>query len=185
MDAYDLVLSVIANEPGNQVVGRTLLQKKIFFLKEMISARVRFFPHYYGPYSREVAGVIDSLVSAGLLKERAESYPLSDETPWGESTRYTYELVRDLKNIHSLLKEQMGKAQYSRIQNAVKRINDRPESRNYKALSIAAKVLQILNEKGEMRIADLPKEARRLRWKLDTNDVKKAASFLKGINLLS
>lgn len=82
MNISALVLAVVENEPGNHVVGRTLLQKKIFFLKEMISEQVKFFPHYYGPYSREVAGAVDSLVSAGILKEIAENYP-SVETAWG------------------------------------------------------------------------------------------------------
>ena len=150
----------------------------------MTSASVRFFPHYYGPYSREVAEAVDSLVSAGILKETAESFP-SIQTPWGESTRYTYQLPENLfARIINLLEKRVGKQNYSRICESLKKINDRQEASNYKALSIAAKVLQILDEKGTMRVGDFPKEAKKLKWNLNPSDVSKAATFLKNIGLL-
>lgn len=185
MNTYDLVLAVLANEPEGCMVGRTLLQKKLYFLKEITSARIQFYPHYYGPYSREVAETVDSLVSAGILRERAESFP-SFETPWGESTRYSYDFSSNVRDVISdILEKRMGRTRYSRIRKILETINGRPEANDYKLPSIAAKVFQILNEKGEMRLSDFPKEARKLKWKLNTNDVKKAASFLKGIGLLT
>jgi uncharacterized protein YwgA len=184
MNAYDLVLAVLANEPNGRMLGRTSLQKKVFFLKEMISAPIRFFPHHYGPYSREIAEAVDSLVSAGILKETVESFP-SFQTPWGESTRYSYNFPGNIQSkIIFILEEGLGERIYSKIRKALKKINDCPEAKDYKSLSIAAKVLQILNEKGEMKVNDFPKEAKKLRWNLNTNDVKKAATFIKGIGLL-
>ncbi len=185
MNIYYLVLSALANEPEGCVLRRTLLQKKLFFLNEMISGPIRFFPHYYGPYSREVSETADSLVSAGILTERAESFP-SFQTPWGESTRYSYEFPEDTRDrITSIMEEQMGKEQYSQVCKSLKQINERPEANDYKSLSIAAKVLQILKEKGEMYVRDFPEEAKKLRWKLSTSDVNKAAEYLKGIGLLT
>ena len=70
MNIYDLILTVVANEPKDLVLGRTLLQKKLFFLNELISESIQFSPHYYGPYSRDVAETVDSLVSAGILRDR-------------------------------------------------------------------------------------------------------------------
>lgn len=186
MDSFDLVLAVVANEPRGGVLGRTLLQKKVFFLNEMIQGPVRFFPHYYGPYSRQVAETIDSLVTAGIIVERAESC-LHFQTPWGESTRYSYALADDKKKekILSILKARIGEEKYSMVSRELARINERPEARNYKQLSIAAKVSQILKEKRSVLLSDFPKEAGKLNWKLSQGDVKKAAEFLKVIGLLS
>jgi uncharacterized protein len=186
MNTNDLVLAVLANEPKTKghILGRTLLQKKLFFLKELTSAQIRFLPHYYGPYSREIAETVDSLVSAGFIIERAESYP-SMRTPWGETTRYSYELSSKVQdNIDKLLVERLGGKGYSKIQNSLKKINSLPESGDYKLLSLAAKVLQILNEKRQMRVNDFPREARKLNWDLRAEDVRKASVFLKNLGLL-
>lgn len=185
MNTSDLVLSVLVNEPEGAVLGRTLLQKKLFFLNEMISGPVRFYPHYYGPYSREVSEAVDSLVSAGILRERVEVFP-SFQTPWGESTRYSYDFPENVRDrVSSIVKNRIGKEIFSRLCEELKQINDRPEANDYKSLSIAAKVLQILKEKEEMHVSDFPTEAKRLRWRLTTKDVNKAAEFLKGIGLLT
>jgi uncharacterized protein YwgA len=87
MNVRDLVLAVVQGEPQQKMVGRTLLQKKVFFVNELLKGTIAFLPHYYGPYSREVASAVDSLVSAGLLTERPERFPEYD-TPWGESAPF-------------------------------------------------------------------------------------------------
>jgi hypothetical protein len=68
------------------------------------------------------------------------------------------------------------------LSKALDSINSRPEASDYKSLSIAAKVLQILKNKGSMRIRDFPSEAKKLKWNLSENDVKKAVEFLKNLD---
>jgi uncharacterized protein len=185
MNVSDLIIILIANETRGRIVGRTLLQKKLFFLNEKIKETIRFVPHYYGPYSREISETIDSLVSAGIIRERAESFP-QFETPWGDSTRYSYDFPNDLREtIISLVTKKIGQIKYDEICKTIKQINERPEAYDYRALSIAAKVLQILKQKSSLRVDDFPKEAKNLGWKLAVSDVKKAAHFLQGLGLIS
>ena len=55
MHIQDLILLVIGSEEENGLRGRTLLQKKIYFLSELKGVNHGFRPHYYGPYSSLVA----------------------------------------------------------------------------------------------------------------------------------
>jgi hypothetical protein len=183
MQAIDTVLAVIALEPEKRVVGRTLLQKKLYLLNELMSSGIRFQPHYYGPYSRDVAEAVDSLVSAGLIIERTESMPF-ETTPWGDSTRYSYSLGGDLGEKIEQFLEADYPAEYPRLKKRLAKINSCPESFDYRALSIAAKVHQILKLKGTLKIAQFPREAKRLGWRLRPKDVGKAAKFLEGLNLI-
>ncbi len=183
MDIMDLVLLVILDSQNRNIsIGRTLLQKKIFFMGELLRKPIHFFPHYYGPYSREVANSVDSLVSADIIKESIESIP-TYQTRWGESTRYIYQVI-DKNEIESFLAEKLGH-ELSKINKNLSRLNSVPGSDDYKSLSIAAKVLQILKEKKRVRVKDFSIEAKKLGWELTNSDIKKAINFLTELKLLS
>lgn len=69
MHIIDIILLVIKGEKDSELRGRTLLQKKIYFLSVMMENDLGFTAHYYGPYSSYVAGHLDSLVNYEILKE--------------------------------------------------------------------------------------------------------------------
>ncbi len=185
MDIQHLVLAVVANEPKDSSLGRTLLQKKMYFLNEMLNKSIDFYPHYYGPYSRKVADTVDSLVSASILKERVESFP-SVSTPWGDYTRYSYVLPEKVqKTINDILKNRLGENQYNIVQEKLKKINEYSDASDYKLMSIASKVLQILKIRGALNLKDFSKEAAKLKWNLKQSQVKRAAQFLTYLNLLA
>ena len=60
MHIQDLILLVIGNEKGQNLQGRTLLQKKFYFLSVLGSTDFGFGPHYYD--------TIFDLIAAGLRK---------------------------------------------------------------------------------------------------------------------
>jgi uncharacterized protein YwgA len=182
MRPYDLILMVVSEEPRSTLVGRTLLQKKIYFLNELLHGSVSFSPHNYGPFSAQVARAVDSLVAAGILDEEAEKVtPV--ETPWGESTRYQY-VVRDKQKISEIIRKN-APGEYDTASSCLKKLNARPEARDYKTLSIAAKVHQILRLKKKLRINEFPKEADKLGWKLKKPDIDRAVKFLSSLGMLS
>ena len=51
MHIQDLILLVIGNEKNKNLQGRTILQKKLYFLSVLKEIDLGFGPHYYGPYS--------------------------------------------------------------------------------------------------------------------------------------
>ena len=49
MYTIDILLLVIKGEGENGLQGRTLLQKKVYFLSVLMGVRLDFSAHYYGP----------------------------------------------------------------------------------------------------------------------------------------
>ena len=94
MHIQDLILLVIGNEEDKSLQGRTILQKKLYFLSVLKGIELGFGPHYYGPYSSWVAENLDILVSARFLKEVTETFP-TDQNIFGEIRRHTYSLTPD------------------------------------------------------------------------------------------
>ncbi|MCE5250834.1 hypothetical protein LLG96_11500 [bacterium] len=184
MDTLSIILAYFVNEKDNINVGRTLLQKKIFFLNELIDGPIKYIPYYYGPYSFEVAQTINNLVSSGVIKEKKEIYD-TNTTPWGEATRYSYSIDSDLKEtINSFLKQILGNEEYEILKGKLFFINSKNDSNDYQALSIAAKVFQILKNKNTIRISEFSSEAKKLNWKLNSKEVEKALKFIKEIDLI-
>ena len=106
MYTIDILLLVVKEAGESGLRGRTLLQKKVYFLSELMKVDLGFSAHYYGPYSGSVAGNLASLVSHGFIKENTEVF---ETTPprnvFGEIHRHTYfltdeaeELWDDIKN---------------------------------------------------------------------------------------
>ncbi len=69
MNTYDFVQLALYSL-GGEIKGRTKLQKTIYFLAITSGAdphEFGFGPHFYGPYSEEVADAVDRLKSLGFV----------------------------------------------------------------------------------------------------------------------
>ena len=76
-----------------RITGRTVLQKWIYFLSEMLDENHGFNPHYYGPYSAQVAEANSELKALGYVDEDRTIYGWSH---YGfEMARYDYSLTDD------------------------------------------------------------------------------------------
>lgn len=106
MEVNALVLTIV--EKAGQVPGRTSLQKLSYFANEILVAGIGFRPHYYGPYSPEIAGVADVLVAANLLKEDLVNGLYFRSGRNREWTRHTYSLTEDGKKYLSWLSARGG-----------------------------------------------------------------------------
>ncbi len=102
MDAADAILATVA-ATGAPLQGRTSLQKLVYFEAENSLVDAKFKPHFYGPYSEDVANAVDSMVALGYLKENVTV--LGEQTdPWlaavsGEVKVYSYELNDEGKQL--------------------------------------------------------------------------------------
>lgn len=179
MKPTDFLLSII-DASGGGVNGRTLLQKKAFFVSELanIDANLDFDAHYYGPYSPTVEGTMTQLKNLGFVQEASTGFGAVSEG--FEVRRYDYSLTQDGK----LLAQKLTNTdEYHRIKAAVDKIFTSGDP-NYVELSIAAKAYFLLKKKGRtMPIGELQKHAEQYSWTISPASIKKAMSFLQSVGL--
>lgn len=186
MDPRLAVLLALKATDG-KLVGRTLLQKRLYFLNELLDLGIKFRPHYYGPYSREVADAVDSLVSSGLLRETVEYFE-DVEDAYGDLRRYTYALSEDSDEAIGTLAEAADSKQSALIEEKAREINALAQANDYRDLSIAAKIHHIVGLRGKVTVGELAKEALQLGWSLPESDQgmnEKAVNFLKELGLVT
>lgn len=180
MRLTDLILIVIDHNKG-KFIGRTLLQKAIFFINELADQNISFRPHYYGPYSSEVAVALENLVGIGFLNETGERFS-GGWNVWGEVKRYTFELTGEGKEIVQTIKKTN---EYKDIKKTLKKLGEFAESKDYDKLSKAAKIYHIVKSKGKITEANIKKEASRLGWFLKHEEIDEMSSLLEKLNLIT
>ena len=168
MDARDLVLAVVAQCPDKKVPGRTVLQKVVYFCTVGLRLDVTYFPHYFGPYSEEIAQATRSLCSLGFL---SESRHLMSTGTWG----YEYHLTPEGEEVLSDVKSTKIKS----VQDLTGKITGLQGWDHSQTISCAAKVDLILRKnKQPMNKEAIAREAENLGWHLDTQTINRVASFL-------
>lgn len=94
-----LLLAYVNEE--NPIDGRTRLQKMVFVLQQQLkeageysdSELYSFFAYDYGPFSKELAESIDTMIEQGLLAEHPEEYNEEGDL------KYLYELEPEGKEL--------------------------------------------------------------------------------------
>ena len=181
MHIQDLILLVIGSEEENGLRGRTLLQKKIYFLSELKGVDHGFRPHYYGPYSSLVAENLDILVSARFLNEVKETFE-TDQNIFGEIRRHTYSLTSDGDIIMEEIKKE---AEYTDWKETLDRLNRPKLAKDFNMLSIAAKVYYIVNRQGKTTTEQIQEVAKEYDWDIDDSQIENVRSFLEDLSLIS
>ena len=181
MHIQNLILLVIASEDENRLRGRTLLQKKLYFLSELKRVDHGFRPHYYGPYSSLVAEDLDILVSARFLKEVTETFS-TDRNIFGEIRRHTYYLTPDGDTIMAEIRKD---DEYVNWKQALDTLNSQSLASDFNMLSIAAKVYYIVNQQGSATPEQIRKVAKEFGWSIEDPDIESVLSFLKALSLIS
>lgn len=183
MHIVDILLLVVKSEGEDGLRGRTLLQKKVYFLSVLMDVDLGFSPHYYGPYSSYVASHLDSLVNCGLLKEVTESFS-DEQNVFGERRRHTYSIPDNIEPVWEDIQQDIqGKPKFDEWQNAINRINEQPISKHFNKLSIAAKVHYIVSWEGNgtLTLTQVQQIAKEYGWNVKAEDIESVLSFLKRI----
>ena len=184
MHIIDILLLVVKEEGENGLRGRTLLQKKVYFLSVLRNENLGFSAHYYGPYSSFVAEHLDGLVYDGILKEATESWNTasSERNALGEIRRHTYTLTAEASKLWEVTRK---KPSFSEWDKELDRINAQPISRDFNKLSIAAKVHYIVNWRGNTTIDEVHRVAKEYGWYVSEDDIESVLSFLTELGLVS
>jgi len=157
-------------------IGRTALQKVIFFAREAGLTKADYQPHYYGPYSRDVAASLLSLVAAGWIQEISEAWP--DGSAFGERRRYTYLLTPTGKD--ALKKLVDAKDSAAETLRKIVRLCQQKTGLDFQMLSWAAKIHFLKNKLDKpLSPSDLAQVAEKWGWEVRPEDVPKVADLLE------
>lgn len=183
MNTYDFVHLVLFAS-GSKICGKTKLQKRVYFAG-ILTGRVEelgYRPHFYGPYSAEVAGAVDRLRAIGFVDHSIAASNAYDQSGF-ELARHDFRLnVAGERAAEA--KSKKGPEIWRNIEAAIAALDDTGEE-DYMKLSIAAKAFFMLGQKKEgASISELTKLARRFGWSISDNDIQEAAEFLQKLDLV-
>lgn len=186
MHITDVLLLVVKSEGKEGLCGRTLLQKKIYFLSVLRNEPYGFSAHYYGPYSSYVAGNLESLVNCGFLNEKTEAFATAsaDRNLFGEIRRHTYTLTNDGNEVWDNI-EKEKEPDFKEWKKALDLINQQPISNDFNKLSIAAKVHYIVNWREKSTVEEVTQVAEEYGWNVDEDDIESILSFLEKLDLVT
>jgi uncharacterized protein YwgA len=165
------------------IQGRTKLQKTVYFVGVLsrLLPSLGYRPYYFGPYSGEVAAAVNELEGLGFLRQTSASAGSVDPKGF-EIARYDYTLTPEGYQIAKEKSEQVPDL-WNRIQEAAQRLRTMPNT-DYVKLSIAAKMLYLLGEKGVATVDELVEMTPRLGWTVSRDQMEDAAKFLKSLDLI-
>ena len=159
------------SENQGSIHGRTLLQKKMYFLAVLSHEEFGFRPHYFGPYSPQVSTSLSALIEAGFVKETRIGYGV--QTTFGEMTRFDYRLtesgLRVVKGDPTVLdpyRKQLSKINSSEI------------ASDLETMAIAAKVHFVIPPEREVTINEIKKEAQSLGWTVPDASIDEVIEYL-------
>lgn len=179
MNPVYAALLAVSEEENSRLEGRTLLQKKLYFLSVLMKKDYQFRPHYYGPYSENVADAIDSLVASSFLKENTEVFPTANV--FGEGKRYSYTITEDGLELFNFSKKSKDFVEW---QKALRKINSYDISSDFNLLSIAAKMHYILSEDKKLSANNICNKAKELGWEIKVEDIEKVVKYLVELGLI-
>ncbi len=184
MKPNDFLIALL-DASGGSIRGRTLLQKRAFFVSILCGKEkeLGFTAHYYGPFSPSIDVTLAQLKSLGFVDEVAVGFGAVNSEGF-EVKRYDYRLTEDGKKIAASLKKKYPQ-EYEQIVENLRKL-ERAGNPNYLELSFAAKAFFVLrSKKRPMTRRELNRNAERFDWKIPEQSLQKAVSFLENIGLVA
>lgn len=179
MNASQFILSLI-RASGGKVQGRTLLQKRGYFVSLLtgLPGDLGYQAHYYGSYSATLDGTLTQMKNLGFIEEGTTGFGVV--SGGFEMRRYDYSLTEDGEKV---LQPFSKSGEYRAIEAAVRKIQEAGDP-DYVELSIAAKAFFILKkQKKGMTAAELMKEATKFNWNIPEHSLGRAVAFLTAVGL--
>lgn len=180
MDPRDAIMLALQAEEGEPLRGRTLLQKKLYFASVLAGEDLGFRPHYYGPYSQAVADAVNSLVSAGLVRETMETFP-GEPSVFGEWRRHSYGLTEDGARVVETTAKTL---EMTKWREALEKVNSHEVAANFDLLSVAAKTHLILRHLGRATASEISQQAAQFGWEMSPGDIDGVLEYLKHLGLI-
>lgn len=161
--------------------GRTMLQKRVYFLSIYLREDLGYEAHYYGPYSADVATINAEMKSVGFLSE--SSFECGVDQRGFELARYDYKLTDSGSRLADRTAEAAPQI-WTKIQRAARLLTE-AGNLNYMELSVAAKAYYVLTQlKRKATLDDISEVLPRFGWSVSKGELARAASFLERTGLV-
>ena len=182
MDARDFVaMTLLAS--GGHVRGKTKLQKLVYIVGILTRSldELGYRPHFYGPYSDDVAEAVSHLKTIGAIEQTVSDWGYNSSG--FEIRRYDFSLNDPGRKFVEGLAHENSEL-WEKIRGAVK-IYEQAGDRDYMALSIAAKTYFLLDHrKAPASDSALAALAARFGWSVTPDQVRAAVDYLVSLNLV-
>ena len=178
LNVYDaIILTMYAK--GEHPIGRTALQKVIYFANLKTDSDISYVHHFYGPFSRDVAVALEDLVAINSITETVTS-TYTHET-------YSYDLAAKWKRVAEKWKDNNPR-HYSIIEDIVNKCNSICQLQA-KKLSYAAKALYILRRSSQagtkgITSHDVKIIGKGFGWTISENDAERGFELLFQLGLV-
>lgn len=176
LELIDAIVAVIG-KVGGDGLGRTAIQKLVYFLREKKIVDAEYYAYFYGPYSAEVKGSLSSLVAYGFVDEKMELTPDNQRI-------YKYTLTKDGEDLLHKRIEKQAENQVERIEKVVNAAKEYSPGLGAVDLSVPAKTHFVLSEKNFMTVNDIEITAGKLGWKVERRQIKKSVRLLENLGLV-
>jgi len=184
MSPDEVVLLIVENAGADGIRGKTLLQKRGYFLDKILNLGLDYHAHYYGPYSPKLENGLSKTKALGFVKEDALEFSGIDPTGI-EVRRYDYRLTDAGERVVEFVARQ-SPDETKKIRDALNRLKNAGSPDDYVSLSIAAKVDHILSQTSQpMRLSEIKSRAENLGWSVTPQQIDSAATFLERLGLAS
>ena len=177
----DKLVLLILDGAGGELRGKTLLQKRAYFLAAMANMDFGFRPHYYGPYSPEVERGLAQAKAQGFVEETVQSFGSHDQRGF-ETLRYDFALTDRGREVLKAYEREFPEPAAS-VRDRLLKVQGSDGS-DYVRLSVAAKTDYLLKARDRpMAVQAIREKALELGWEIDDTDIDKAVSFLQAMGL--
>ena len=179
MTSFEFVLLLISTLPEQRIEGRTKLQKVAYFfsLQLGLDRSLDYRPHFYGPYSSEIAEAASSLVALGFLTESIRTGVFDDKG--FEHKKYAYALTEEGKEAVAIISKTVKDGLAQKLQEMANQFKTIIET-DYVPLSYAAKVFW-LTKGHPLPEEDIQDKAKTTGWDLDGSQISGAIGFLANL----
>ena len=175
---------MVIDAAGGRIAGRTAIQKIIYFGTVRNAVTATYRPHYYGPYSADVSGALQTITSCHFVDEAMDTDENRKANETFEWKRYSYTLNDEGKKVTEFLKKTSQK-DYDEIKKIVD-ICKKTAKLDPNVLSWAAKVHYILvQEKRQMTNGEITRIAESLNWKLQEPQIATGVNLLRELSLVA
>lgn len=167
---------------GGDMRGKTLLQKRVYFLSVMLGIDLGYDAHYYGPYSEQIANQNSELKSLGYISESSSAWGYD---PRGfEMARHDFALT-DVGSRMADRKADQNPALWKQIREAAAVVKKGGDL-DYMELSIAAKAYYVLNKlNGKATLEDIAAMLPKFGWTVSDKQLERATDFLAKVDLIT
>lgn len=171
MNLNKLIL-LLFNYYENRINGKTLIQKRMYFLSDHLKKDFGYYAHFYGPYSDDVNYALDLNCGLGFLEGDKFEYDFGHR-------RYEYKLTSDGQELLNFIneKEPTITQKVGEFSSNMKMAGDLDD---YSILSYAAKLHFIFNHFGIIKeLKKIKESASYYGWNLTPGQIKKGQNFLE------